>query len=416
MPPEYLLLVAVAVPLWLFVFQSFALYRPQHLGPETEFRRVVTACAAGIFLLVLVSFWSKASFSRGWIALALVCSLVFELSSRRIWRAYIAEQRAAGRLALRTVIVGADPGALGATMLLTADAGFEVVGFVSGGPEDIGSVANISELPDLVRREEIDCIFVVPTAMAREKVSEVVGQGRRCGVEVRLISQIPELLTSRIAIHPMGAAMALVVVPPHLTRFQEILKRIFDVAVSLALLIFFSPLLLVCALLIMATSGRPVFFQQVRLTKEERAFNILKFRTMQAATAEALEAAQLDPSEAFFKLGADDSNITPIGRFMRRWSIDELPQLFNVLRGDMSLVGPRPLPAEQVAAHRELLGARHDVPSGMTGWWQIRGRSDLSPEEAARLDIFYIENWSLLLDFYVLMKTAGAVLTKRGAY
>ncbi len=416
MPPEYLLLVAAAILLWPLVFQSFSLYRPQHLAPEMEFRRVITACAAGTLLLVLVSFWSKASFSRGWIALALLCSILLELSSRRIWRAYIAEQRAAGRLALRTVIVGADPGALGATMLLTADAGFKIVGLVSGGQEDVDSVANISELPDLVRREEIDCIFVVPTSMAREEVSEVVGQGRRCGVEVRLLSQIPELLTSRIAIHPMGAAMALVVVPPHLTRFQEILKRIFDVVVSLSLLIFFSPILLLCALLIVTTAGRPVFFRQVRLTKAERTFNILKFRTMQAATAEALEAVHLDSSEAFFKLGADDSNITPIGRFMRRWSIDELPQLFNVLRGDMSLVGPRPLPAEQVAAHRELLGSRHDVPSGMTGWWQIRGRSAVSAEEAARLDIFYIENWSLLLDFYVLMKTLGAVLTKRGAY
>ncbi|MGI8773553.1 MAG: sugar transferase [Actinomycetota bacterium] len=416
MPGEYLLLVAAAIPLWPLVFQSFSLYRPQHLAPEIEFRRVVTACVAGIFVLVLVSFWSKSSFSRGWIALALGTSVVLELSSRRLWRAYIAEQRILGRLALRTLVVGADPEALGTALVLSVEHGFEVVGLVSTEGDEVGSVASVAELPDFIPREEIDCVFVVPTGMTREDVSDVVGHGRRCGVEVRIISQIPQLLTSRLSIHPLGKAMTLVVVPPHLTRFQIALKRISDIVISATLLLLFAPLLLVLTFLIVVTSGRPVFFRQVRVTKGERTFHILKFRTMRTSTAEALEAAQMDPSAAFFKLGADDPNITPMGRFMRRWSLDELPQLFNVLKGDMSLVGPRPLPAEQVAAHRELLGARHDVLAGMTGWWQIRGRSDVGPEEAARMDIFYIENWSLLLDFYVLLKTLGVVFAKRGAY
>ncbi len=130
---------------------------------------------------------------------------------------------------------------------------------------------------------------------------------------------------------------------------------------------------------------------------------------------EVLRKHGIDPSRPFFKLD-DDPRITSVGRVLRKLSLDELPQLLNVLRGDMSLVGPRPLPADQVAANMELLSSRHEVPAGVTGWWQINGRSSVAFEEAVRMDLFYIENWSLSLDLYILIKTLGCVLARKGAH
>ncbi len=140
-----------------------------------------------------------------------------------------------------------------------------------------------------------------------------------------------------------------------------------------------------------------------------------KFRTMTDATDRHAEQDPIDRSAAFFKLKSDP-RLTKVGRRLRRWSLDELPQLFNVLLGDMSLVGPRPLPSEQVSANIELLGPRHEVRAGITGWWQIQGRADLDPEEAIRMDHFYIENWSPALDLYILAQDGGALLTRKGAY
>jgi lipopolysaccharide/colanic/teichoic acid biosynthesis glycosyltransferase len=142
---------------------------------------------------------------------------------------------------------------------------------------------------------------------------------------------------------------------------------------------------------------------------------MLKFRTMVNDPAGALDGKLIDLTQPFFKM-RDDPRLIRVGRFLRAVSLDELPQLWNVMRGDMSLVGPRPLPAEQVAANIEALAPRHEVRAGMTGWWQISGRSEVDVSEALRMDLFYIENWSLSLDLYIVLKTVGVVIVGRGAY
>jgi lipopolysaccharide/colanic/teichoic acid biosynthesis glycosyltransferase len=226
---------------------------------------------------------------------------------------------------------------------------------------------------------------------------------------------MPEMLTSRIGVQPIGGTMAFSLRPVRLSGMQTVLKRIFDLAVAGIALLLLAPLMMMITILVKLTSKGPVLFGQQRVTKGGRTFTMHKFRTMRQSTSDILEERGLDPSSAFFKMSEDDPLITKVGRVLRRFSLDELPQLFDVLRGDMSLVGPRPLPAAQVASNLELLEMRHEVPAGMTGWWQIQGRSDIEAVQAVRLDVFYIENWSLALDLYILMKTAGVVLLQRGA-
>jgi lipopolysaccharide/colanic/teichoic acid biosynthesis glycosyltransferase len=157
-----------------------------------------------------------------------------------------------------------------------------------------------------------------------------------------------------------------------------------------------------------------VLFRQERVTEGGHTFRMYKFRTM-TVQADDGQGTSPDRSAPFFKLKSDP-RLTPLGRRLRKWSLDELPQLLNVLRGEMSLVGPRPLPAEQVSANVELLGPRHEVRAGITGWWQIQGRSTVGPEEAIQLDQVYIENWSPALDLYILVRTVGVLFKREGAF
>ena len=184
-------------------------------------------------------------------------------------------------------------------------------------------------------------------------------------------------------------------------------KRTVDVGIAAVALVVTLPLWLLVALAIRLTSPGPVFFHQERVTKDGRIFRMHKFRTMRAGSAPS------DATGPFFK-PEDDPRLTRVGAFLRRLSLDELPQFWNVLVGDMSIVGPRPLPVEQVAANLELLRPRYVVPAGITGWWQINGRSRVTLEEALHLDLFYLANWSLALDLYILLKTFGAAFSGWG--
>jgi lipopolysaccharide/colanic/teichoic acid biosynthesis glycosyltransferase len=184
-----------------------------------------------------------------------------------------------------------------------------------------------------------------------------------------------------------------------------------DIALGSVAALITLPIIGAIALAIKLTSPGPVLFRQERTTKHGKTFRIVKFRTMEVDAELSVD----DTTAAFFKI-ANDPRLTKVGRFIRPLSLDELPQLWNVLRGDMSLVGPRPLPVEQVEAHKELLDPRHEVPAGMTGWWQVNGRSDLPAEEAVVFDRFYIENWSIGLDLRILVETIGVLFDRRGAY
>jgi exopolysaccharide biosynthesis polyprenyl glycosylphosphotransferase len=408
----------LAVPLgWVAVFQAFSLYTPQHTSAADEFRRVIGATSVGIVLLVMVSYWSNSSFSRTWIGLTWLAALVLELSARQAWHWHMHRLRLAGRLTYRTLVVGTTMEADRLCELLNQKgSGYRPLGYVR--PQDQVVAANtlpvlgeLGRLRELIREHRVDCLFVASSAVVEEQTALVAQAGRLEGKEVRVSVTLPQVLTSRLSFQKVGPAIALSLRPVRLSASQAVVKRAFDLVGASAALLLALPFCVVVAVAIRLTSRGPIFFHQERVTKGGRVFRMHKFRTMRPADG----TIHLDTTKPFFKLESDP-RLTGIGKLIRRLSIDELPQLWNVIVGEMSIVGPRPLPADQVAANQELLSPRHEVPAGLTGWWQVNGRSGVTVEEAVRLDLFYIENWSLSLDLYILLKTFGVVAFGRGAY
>ena len=215
----------------------------------------------------------------------------------------------------------------------------------------------------------------------------------------------------------MGGLTALSLQPVRLSGGQVVAKFTFDIVMSALLLLLLSPLLIGIAIAVRLTSPGPVLYRQRRIGLRGKPFTMLKFRTMRAGTdrdVEALRAAHR-VDDVMFKL-RDDPRITRVGRWLRRFSLDELPQLFNVIKGDMSLVGPRPPLPEEVARYEDWHFDRLEVPPGITGLWQISGRADLTFDECVQLDVFYIENWSLTYELFILGKTIPVLLSQRGAY
>jgi exopolysaccharide biosynthesis polyprenyl glycosylphosphotransferase len=418
--PEYVLVIALAPVVWTAVFHAFALYCPRRLSPPEELRRVMSAVSLGVVLLVLASFWSESALSREWIGATWVVALVLELGTRRWWRWRINALHHEGRLTLKTVIVGDnDEAEKLATTLRRPGLGFTPLGYVSsnGSPgvaNGLPTIGPLDRLSDLIRENGVECVFVASSSVGPQQMLRVVQAVRQSSAEVRVTANLPQILTSRLAPQLLGETVTLSLKPVKLTGTQALIKRAFDLVVASVGLLAASPLLLLTAAAIKATSRGPVLFCQDRVTSGGRSFRMYKFRTMVANANEILRERGIDPSAPFFKLERDP-RLTGVGKVIRRLSIDELPQLLNVVKGDMSLVGPRPLPADQVAANLEMLAPRHEVRAGVSGWWQINGRSDVDPEAALRLDLFYIENWSLTLDLYIVLKTVGAVLRRKGA-
>ena len=415
-PPRELVLIGLAPLVWVLVFKAFSLYSPMYISPADEFRRTVGATGVGVVLLAVVSFWSKSSFSRGWIGLTWVVALLLELLARRFWRLHQHRRKLDGRLALRTLIIGATGEAIRlAKTLATPGSGFLPLGYVQPqGAYEAGDtlpvLGGIEQLRELIAEQSVDCLFVASTLVDSDALEVVSQAGRRQGVQVLVSANMNHVLSSRLTLQQVGSVIALALRPVRLTGTQAVAKRAFDLVVGSLGLVITLPVWLTAAIAIRLTSPGPVFFHQERVTKGGRTFRMHKLRTMRQDLP-----ADADTTAPFFKID-QDPRITRVGHLLRKWSLDELPQLWNVLRGEMSLVGPRPLPTEQVAANLELLGPRHEVPAGMTGWWQINGRSDVAPTQAVRLDAFYIENWSLTFDLYIVLKTMSTVFERRGAY
>jgi exopolysaccharide biosynthesis polyprenyl glycosylphosphotransferase len=417
----FAVIVPAAAIAWVVTFHFFGLYDVHRLAAFEEFRRLVSATCVAVAVVVLGFWWNDAT-TRSALALALIFALALELGVRRFWRAYLRRLRRTGYLTMRTVVVGANDEARHLADTLASPAlGFAVVGFVTTGSsgeqvEGLPIVGRLNLLDDVVRELDVDCVFVASSAVEPKDGALIASVVRHAGADLRISAKLSDVLTSRVTIQPLNDVVTLSLKSARLTETQAAGKRVFDLIVGTISFVLLLPIMAVIALAIRLTSHGPVLFRQERVTKDGKIFTMFKFRTMFVDQAARLEGRVVDLTAPFFKLN-DDPRLTPVGRFLRSTSLDELPQLWHVVRGQLSIVGPRPLPADQVLANSDLeeMRVRHEVRAGLTGWWQINGRSVVAPEEALRMDVFYINNWTFALDVYILLKTAGAVLARRGA-
>ena len=415
--------IGAAAVLWVTVFHNLGLYAPHNMSGLEEFRRTISAVGIGIVLVVLLTFSFDVYLSRSWMALTLFIALVLEMVARRVVRAHEHRLHARGSLPLRTLVVGGRKDAdepLGA--IDTRGSGYQPIGFIDvtfllASSAEVSPLERVSRLRAVLRRHRPDCVLIAsPTTMGTGQMVAVMQAARQEGVLVRVYTHLSGIFASRLTVQPVGKdGIALTLRPAMLSRTQRVFKRAMDVVLSGIGLILVSPLLLFAALAIKTTSRGPLLFRQERVTQGGRTFTMYKLRSMAVDDDDSLMGWAGDTSVPFFK-HRSDPRLTKVGPWLRKWSIDELPQLFNVLRGELSLVGPRALAAEQVDANIELLGPRHEVRAGITGWWQIHGRSEIDPEDAVGMDQFYIENWSPALDAYILLRTVGVVLKHQGAY
>src|SRR5919206_1288806 len=296
----------------------------------------------------------------------------------------------------------------------------EMVGFISLTPRPDNGLRSLGQMEDLARVldvHRVQEVIIADPDFPEDRAVELVDQCHQRGVTVRIAPSTMEILIKRAEFVPGASVPLFELRPPVFDGIDFALKRTFDIAVSLLLLVVLSPLLAVCALAVALTSPGPVLYRSRRPGIGGEPFACFKFRTMRS-DADQIQADLESLNEAtgaLFKIRRDP-RMTRIGRVLRRYSLDELPQLFNVLRGQMSLVGPRPLPQRDFEQLEEWHKKRYLVLPGITGLWQISGRSELDFDDLVRLDFLYLEQWSVLLDLSILLKTIPAVLSRRGAF
>lgn len=298
--------------------------------------------------------------------------------------------------------------------------GINVIGFISLSPRPhngLVSLGSLEDIGDVVLDHRVDEVIIADPDFPQREAVELIDQCHQRGVVVRIAPSTMEILVHRAEFVPGQSVPLFELKPPVFEGFDYALKRSFDLVGSMLLLVVLSPALVACALAIKLSSRGPVIYRSLRPGIGGVPFSCFKFRTMYRdahARQSALEGLN-EASGALFKI-RDDPRVTPVGRMLRRFSIDELPQLFNVVLGQMSLVGPRPLPQRDYDQLEDWHKKRYLVMPGITGLWQVSGRSDLDFDDLVRLDFLYLERWSVFLDLSILIKTVPAVLSRRGAF
>ena len=424
------LALTLAMPLlWVAMAALLDCYEPRVLGlGSDEFQRVLRAFVAATAVLGFVSYALKLEVARGYVILALPLACVLCLFGRYGARKWLHRRRMQGDYLHNVIAVGEEHAVVDLVTQLRRDqySGMRVVGACLSGGDGARLVGlgvplfgEVDDVAEVVRRTGADTVAVtsgvgVDPVRLRRLAWELEGTETDLVVAPGLI----EVAGPRLHIRPVSGLPLLHVEEPEFTGMRRLLKGAFDRTAAFAVLVLALPLILVIALGVKLTSTGPVIFKQTRTGRQGREFTLFKFRSM-FADAEARRAELANHNDRaeglLFKMRADP-RITPVGRWLRRFSLDELPQLVNILFGHMSLVGPRPPLPDEVALYEEDVRRRLLVKPGLTGLWQVSGRSDLTWEESVRLDLRYVENWSFALDLMILWKTGSAISRGRGAY
>ena len=414
-------LVGVAA-MWIVAFVTRRLYLARYVeSPLEEAKRVVTGGVVVIVAALAISYVADVTApDRDWtiFALAVVSTLV--LAERWIARLVFRRLRTDGRLRRKIVVVGTDAAAFALCDALTGDSapGYEVVGLIGPMAEhpQLPVLADLDHAATAIAAHDAVGAIVSTSSLTGAEVNRMVRQLNDANLHVALSTSVADIALTRLRPQGIDGHVMLYVEPTIRSGWRAVAKRGFDIVVSSALLVIAAPVMVATAVAVRVTSAGPVLFRQSRVGRHGEPFAMLKFRTM---VADAEEQKQLlralnEADGPLFKM-ADDPRVTPVGRFLRKWSIDELPQLWNVLIGEMSMVGPRPALPDEVEAWDPELRRRLTVPPGLTGEWQVSGRSDASFATYRRLDLYYVDNWTLGHDVGVCLKTALAVIRADGA-
>lgn len=418
-----------AIPVWLGIFVLYRLYDRHNLfAGFQEYIRVVNACTIGMIAVVFLSFIDiTLIISRGWLLLTWALSIMLVGGARFGVRRLLRQIRRHGALTTPAVIVGANEEgkALAEQFMDDPGSGLRVVGFVDSS-FDVGSevirglsiLGNPNDLRAITHQTGAREVIVATTSLSRQHLLDLYSAlGHDHNIELRLSSGLFEILTTGVTVREVSYVPLMTPQRVRITGIDAFMKATLDYVGAIVGLIVLSPLLVLAALLVKLDSPGPVFHCRRVLGTSGRPFDAFKFRTMVVNADGLLET---DPTlrEAFekgFKLVVDP-RVTRLGRFLRKTSIDELPQLINVLRGEMSLVGPRMIAPEEVTRYGKWQLNLLTVKPGITGPWQVQGRSDIAYDERVRLSMHYIRNYSLWLDLEILLRTVPAVLRARGAY
>lgn len=421
-------LVFLIAPAWIIVFRLFGLYDFKNLFAGTrEYAKSFNASTFAMMLMILFIFFGETNIARAWVLLSWLLVSLGVIIGRFVLRRIVQNLRANGRFLTAALIIGANEEGLAIAEQLQANpkAGVWLAGFADDelGPgsellPNVPVLGSVDTLSSLVRQHGIQEIIVASTALPREKLLQLfTAFGSEDNITIRMSSGIYELLTTGVEVQEFGNVPLLSVNKVRLTGVDMTMKSMLDLTLSIISLLVFLPIMLAIAIAIRLDSPGPIFHLRRVVGVGGKGFNAFKFRTMYVDADERLSR---DPElrrefEMNHKL-KNDPRVTRIGRFLRRTSLDELPQLINVLLGQMSLVGPRMITAEERARYGKFRMNLSTVKPGITGLWQVSGRSDVSYEERVMLDMNYIRNYSIWFDLFILWQTIPAVLKSRGAY
>jgi len=420
----------IVLGIWLVTLRACGLYAIDRLGAFRETARLVQALMIMMGIMLSFGFFYRGfSYSRGVVILFVpmlagftVClRLAFRIIRDRLLKVE-GEQR-------RVLLIGATP--LAKHLIATSvnpDSPIRVVGVLDNeqevGVEVSGKTSVVGRTDDLkscAEKYDAHGVIVTTSKLNESAQLELLDTCLAYELEWQIVPNVYDLMLDRVAFQVVGGVPVLGLRQPNIRGVNRMMKRGFDFVCASIMLLLLSPIMFFVALAIKFSSKGPVFYTQERVGEGGRVFKFIKFRSMHVNNDDSIhreyakqwiekgEAADDDKGEKVFKI-KKDPRLIPIGGFIRKYSVDELPQLFNVLRGDMSLIGPRPPIPYEVEVYREWHRRRLDGPQGITGLWQVSGRNRLSFDEMVKLDIEYIENWSFALDIKILWRTVGAVL------
>ena len=392
-----------------------------------EVYAIVNGTTTGMAVTLVVIFGIRPlAFSRLLFLYVSVLTVLFLSLNRLVRRTIASRRRQRGIGVDHTLIIGA--GEVGRAVIRTLvarpDLGYKVVGFLEPDPSEGGDAIGrfqrlgaLNDLPAILTEHKVTEVIITLPSSNNRRIQRITQICRRAGARARLVPDFFHLSLNQVDMDNLGGIPLLGMREISLERGPRLIKRAIDTIGATVALLIISPIMGLVALVIRLENDGPILFRQERLGAKSEPFEVFKFRSMRVgAEAEQESLAALNEADGpLFKI-KDDPRSTRVGRFIRKSSLDELPQLINVLRGEMSLVGPRPPLASEVAEYQSWQRKRLEVKPGMTGLWQVSGRSDLTFDEMCLLDIYYIENWSLWLDVRIILRTIPLIFLRRGAY